>query len=1153
MAEKLTLQQQEAVNNRGGKLLISAAAGSGKTKVLVDRLLRYLTDPVRPANLDDFLIITYTKAAAAELRGKIAAKLTERIASEPENRHLQQQLQRLYLTKISTVHAFCADILREYAYRLDLSADFRVADENECFTLQAKVLEQLLDAAYDDADHDPYFCAFIDSQGFGRDDRQIPEILLKVYHSAKCHLDPEGWLEWCVSLGNNQTVTDASETLWGAYLIQDLHDYLDLQISAIERCVKKASSVDNMEKPAAILAETVNQLSVLRSCNTWDAIRSHMDIDYGTLRFSAKCTDLELIDQIKAVRDACKKGVGKKLRRFSDDSVQILADSKTAMCAVRGLVTLVKKFDQAYSRTKRTRRILDFNDLEHRMLDLLLGKSRSGVTPVAIEIGERFREVMVDEYQDSNEVQDAIFGALTHKRNNCFMVGDVKQSIYQFRLADPGIFLNKYNTYPNAADATDPEGRKVLLSSNFRSCGAVIEAVNDVFSTCMSPQVGGLVYSQQEQLQEGIPHCALNEPEIELYGIDVKEDTYREEATFVAERIHELLDGNHMVRDGDGLRPIVPDDIVILLRSPGSVGGEFLYALERLGIRCNTGAGADLMQTEEIKILYALLQVISNPLQDIPLVAVLSSRVFGFTADDLAALRGNCKQGSIFDAVLVSDLPKAKAFAETLSRLRSEAQMHGLTRLLQSVFSLTHLDSVYASMPNGAARIENLQSFVQIVSGYEAAVNGGLTQLLEHLAVLTEKGLITSVEQGNSGAVTIMSIHKSKGLEFPVVFLCGLSRTFNREDTRAQVLCDKQLGLGLACVDANNRVRYPSVAKRAIAAKMTAESISEEMRVLYVAMTRARDRLIMTYAAPSVQKELSDILMRMHLSDPLLLTSEADCPGTWVLLTALKYQERWSVRLVQVDVTENAVANGEMQVDCKLPPDVVDRLKSSLSYRYAHTPATQTPSKQTATQLKGRVKDQEAAEDTMESAKQQHNWRKPTFLHTEHSGKTYGNVLHTVMQYIRYDACNDQMSVNREIERLVREHCISEEQAAILNVQHIANFFDTDLGIKLRASKQVLREFKFSVLEDAAHYNPEVQQEQILLQGVVDCAIIEDDGITIVDFKSDHVSADTIDMVTEKYRPQLLVYANAMKKIYNLPIKSAQLYFFHMNQFVAIV
>ena len=320
--------------------------------------------------------------------------------------------------------------------------------------------------------------------------------------------------------------------------------------------------------------------------------------------FSKKCTDLELIEQIKAVRNACKKGLTKRLRSFADNSQQVLADLSGSAAAVRGLVSLVRRFDRAYGKLKQSRRILDFGDLEHKTLELLLGKSRSTPTAAAAEIGSRFREIMVDEYQDSNGIQDAIFAALTAKRQNCFMVGDVKQSIYQFRLADPGIFIEKYNTFVPADQAQTGQGRKVLLSKNFRSGNEVIQAVNDVFSRCMSPRVGGLAYGQEEMLREGISHRPLDEPAVELYGIEVQEDTYAEEAAFTAQRISELLDGTHTIRDGDAFRPIRPEDIVILLRSPGSVGGEFRYALEQRGIRCATGGNTDLLQTEEVETLW---------------------------------------------------------------------------------------------------------------------------------------------------------------------------------------------------------------------------------------------------------------------------------------------------------------------------------------------------------------------------------------------------------------------------------------------------------------------------------------------------------------------------------------------------------------------
>ena len=534
----LTTEQKQAVENRGGKLLVFAAAGSGKTKVLVDRLMSYILDPKDPANIDDFLIITYTKAAAAELRGKIAAKISELIANSPQNRHLQHQMQRLYLAKISTVHGFCGDLLRQYAYRLDISSDFRVADEGECLPLQLKALDLVLNDAYSSSDDNAEFYAFVDSQGLGRDDRQIPDIVLKVYNSARCHLNPDAWLDWCMEAQNEDE--DAANTPWGQYLIQDFKRYLQMQIEALNRCITACAGVDGMNKPASLLSETVFQLHTLYNCDSWDEIYHKKNIDFGRLTFPKNAGDLQLVDQIKAVRNACKDSYEKRICIFSDNSQQVLADLSQSLIASKGLVALVRAFTKEYDRLKRNRGILDFGDLEHMTLDLLCGTKRNNITRIALEIGNSFREVMVDEYQDSNEIQDAIFNALTERRQNCFMVGDVKQSIYQFRLADPDIFIKKYNTYLDASNAATFEGRKVLLSKNFRSSNDVISAVNDIFTQCMSAEVGGLDYGEQEMLKEGKPHIPLNDPEVSLYGIDVESDTYSEESDFVADKICSL-------------------------------------------------------------------------------------------------------------------------------------------------------------------------------------------------------------------------------------------------------------------------------------------------------------------------------------------------------------------------------------------------------------------------------------------------------------------------------------------------------------------------------------------------------------------------------------------------------------------------------------
>lgn len=1170
MAEALTPQQQIAVSNRGGKLLVSAAAGSGKTKVLVDRLLSYLTDPIRPVNIDDFLIITYTKAAAAELRGKIAAKLTEAVAADPSNRHLQRQLQRLYLTKISTVHSFCSDILREYAYMLDISGDFRVADESECLDLQKRTIAQLLEELYSSINENRAFRAFVEMEGVGRDDRAVPELILNIYSKSRCHLNPTEWLDACLSAVNFDSVSDVSETKWGKYIVSELHEYLTDQCEALQTCIQLATEAGDMEKVVQLLLHTKNQIKAVLDSFTWDEIQRKINIEFGRLVFPRKISNTDLAEQIKAVRSACKKGIERRARRFSDNSQQIISDIKSVALATYGLVSAVKLFSLKYEKVKRSQRVLDFGDLEHKMLDLLLGKSRTGPTAVATEIGNRFCEIMVDEYQDSNGIQDTIFSTLTQKRHNCFMVGDVKQSIYQFRLADPTIFLGKYNSFLPAEAAVEGQGRKVLLSSNFRSCGAVINAVNDVFTKCMSASVGGLDYGEREALYEGISHTEIDEPEIELYGISVRQDTYAEEAAFTAKRISELLDGTHVIREGSEMRRIRPEDIVILLRSPGSVGSDFCAALEQCGIPVTMGGNSDILQSEEVIILLSLLKVINNPRQDIPLLTVLASRVFGFTANDLADFRKDNRHSDIHTALIGSENLKAIQFAKMLAKMRAEARMLKVTEIIGHIFNLTRMDSLFASFPDGDMRTANLQEFCRIAANYEACGIADLPTFLERIELASERGIPVHEEERSSGAVTVMSIHKSKGLEFPVVFLCGLSREFNREDLKAPVLSDKDLGIGVSCCDRVNRVRYPSIGKTAISIKTLRESISEEMRVLYVAMTRAKDRLIMTYAARNFEDELIDIANRMDICKKELMTSEVDCPGKWILYAALQRNESteffsicgkpdkcrvadrpWLVRVVGAPeyVGKTEEPNEIIQ---KIPECVVEKIRRGLNYRYQYTAATKAPSKQTATQLKGREKDTEAANQAAETRQIAHFWRKPAFVNGHENNRMYGTALHAAMQYINYELCGSIQEIKDEIDRLVKQRFITEEYGRIIDCSKIYAFFQTEMGSKVRRSANVLREFKFSILDDGERYGDGLQSEKILLQGVVDCAVIEADGITVLDFKTDYVSENTIMIVAEKYRTQIEAYANALAKIYGARIKARLIYFFAVNRFVEV-
>lgn len=1169
MAEKLTPKQYQAVHNRGGKLLVSAAAGSGKTKVLIDRILCYLTDPVDPANLDEFLIITYTKAAASELRSKLAGKLTERIAQEPENTHLQKQIQRLFLAKISTVHSFCSDILREYAYKLDIAPDFRVADESECRELRDLVMSDLLDQAYQSIGSDPDFLSFVDRQGLGRDDRFVPEIIEKVYDSARCHLNPEAWLQQCLSDSALPEDQDISQTSCGKYLIQDLQEYLATQITIFRDCLRELESAEGMDKPASNIRFTLNQLEILCAANTWDDIVSCSEIDYGRLTFPRKNVDLDLAERIKAARNACKKGLERKLQNFTDSSDQMCNDLAQTNSSIRGLISLVKQFEERFSAAKRSRRILDFSDLEHKTLDLLLGKSRTNPSGAATEIGARFREILVDEYQDSNGVQDAIFNALTTKKQNCFLVGDVKQSIYQFRLADPGIFLEKYKTYADAETAQPGQGRRILLSHNFRSGPEIIECANSVFQAAMRPKVGGLTYGDAEALQQGIPQERLPDSAVELYALDVHEDTYPEEASFVAERIKKMLQDGTCVRKNGVLRPVQPEDIVILLRSPGTAAGYFQRALEAQGIRCTTGAGNDLLKTEEISTLRSFLQVIMNPRLDIPLISTLVSPIFGFTANDLAAIRGNQKKGSFYEALCKSDSQKAIHFLNILKVLRNEAKMRTISSLLEICFRITRLDSIFAAMPDGDNKRANLQLFYQLAADYEKQSLKDLSQFLDYLSSIEDRGLlITGGHHAN--AVTIMSIHKSKGLEFPVVFLCNLSRRFNMESLRAQILCDKELGLGLSIANSQKRIRYPSVSKRAISVKMAAESVSEEMRVLYVAMTRARDRLIMTYASANLESDLKDIVLRMDFDGGELVCQEATCMGDWVLLAALQRIESgvlhelsdrpkqlkisdfpWHISVVQAPESAEAMET-DRQKPVSITQEEILNIQKGLAFHYPHVSATIMPSKQTATDRKGRMKDLEAAEHSPEPKVFIRKWRKPAFLTQEISGKEFGNVIHTIMQHISYDKCTGPEGIRSEINRLVQNGFLQQEQADVVNPRKLERFFACEIGKKLCNGVSYLREFKFSILDSGIHYEDSLKDEQVLLQGVVDCALLEADGITVIDFKTDYVTEESLSQVVARYHSQVQTYADALERIYEQPVKARYLYLFHLDRLVAV-
>ena len=1175
----LTKAQQAVVENSGGALLVSAAAGSGKTKVLVDRVLRLVCDPDRPANVDEFLIITYTKAAAAELRGKIAQELAKRLARDPENRHLQRQTTRLAMAQISTVHAFCATVLRDYCHLLDLPADFRVAEEQEALALRQQALDAVLDACYEQRMDDASFRALIDQLGYGRDDRRLGEILLRVYDAARCRVDPQAWMTRCETASAGDAV-GAEETVWGAYLIAEYRGVLQsaqrtLQISldAMQRDGVLA------EKYAPVFAQNLETVTAQLAFSAWDDIAANPITDFGKLPPVRKPEDAQLKDRVQKSRKSCLASIRDAQSWFYAPSAEVLRDLRASAAATRGLMDVLRRFDAQYTQEKRRRKLLDFSDLEHETIRLLTQRGTALPTAAAREIAARYRQILVDEYQDSNAVQERIFEAVSQNGENRFMVGDVKQSIYRFRLADPGIFLEKYNTYVNYTDARPGEPRKILLSDNFRSRRQIVDCVNDVFSLVMCREAGELDYTPAEALRCARAFPDTPQPKIELHCIaldnaepldDESPQKNAQEAEFVAARIERLLADKTPIADGDGTRPVTPDDIVILLRSPGGVASLYSAALARRGIPCVCDRSGDVLQTTEVEVLCALLRVVDNPHQDIPLVTALGSSVFAFSPDELALPRTKTRQGDYFDALraCAGESEKYRDFLAWLAQMRTLAGRATLRELLDVILRTTQLESVYAALPDGSQRAQNVSALRAYVDRYEQVSDGGLPGLNASLQQMRERGTVLPPlnAAASTGAVRIMSIHRSKGLEFPVVFLADLSRRFNLQDTAQPVLVDEELLIGMNVVNTAQRSYYPSAAKTAIARRMTQQAVSEELRVLYVGMTRAKEMLILSCCSgqfASILQKCADAV-----SVPLRpeVTAAVRRPIDWILLAALCRTEAgelfalcgetecssvrpepWVIRLHQPETLVRAQPSAAQdapqaeQTAAYFPPD------------YAFSAVAGVPSKLTATSLKGRLPDAEAAERAAQTdSVSRPDWRRPEFLRRGAlTGRERGSATHLFMQYVRYEACREEAGVRAELERLVRERFLTQAQADAVEPARIARLFASPLGQRILQAEDLHREFKFSLLLDAAAYFPQAAGEQVMLQGVVDCFWVERGELVIVDFKTDRLP-DGAAARARQYAPQVHAYAQALARIWQLPVRECILYFFDTGETVSL-
>ncbi len=1185
MGIQLTESQRAVVEDRGGALLVSAAAGSGKTRVLVDRLFGRVLGEER-ANLDDFLIITYTRAAASELRERIARELAGLLADRPGDRHLQRQLLLVYQADIKTIDAFCTALLRENVHLLDfggergLTADFRVLDENEASLMRRRVLPRVLEEFY--TDMTPGQIQLADAFGFGRDDRGLEDLVLDLHGKIQSHAYPDRWLEAQKKLWA-ETPEDAGETEFGRELLGGLGRKARHWAGVLrEGIVQMGGDAALAKAYAPGFRDVLGQLEALAAAAGlgWDAAAERVP-RFPRLTAARKCDSPELKARLKSLWDRCKAEMGAAASILDVTAAEAGEDLRRSAPAMEALLDLCTDFSAAYQREKLRRNATDFSDQEHYAVRLLLGEAGEP-TELARVIGGRYREVMVDEYQDTNQVQNCIFSAVSRGGRTLFTVGDVKQSIYRFRLADPTIFLEKYRAFP---DSRGEEGgpRRILLSQNFRSRRSVLEAVNWVFEAIMSRDMGEIDYGAAERLNFGADYLPPREDcQTEFHLLEVPMSRSGEEravsrplaeARFAAERIAALLEEGYPVTDGADLRPCRPEDIVVLMRSPGPRLRHYVRALTERGIPCAVQEDEDFFSTMEVAVVFALLQILDNPRQDVPLIAVLRSPLVGFTPDQLALIRGGHPEGDFCEALEASEDPACRAFLTRLEDLRSLAKDMSMHRLLWRLYNQLNVLGIFGAMPGGERRRENLIALYEHARAFEGAGYKGLFAFVSHLRFLLENGeQPVSASGAAAGGVQIMSIHKSKGLEFPIVLLTDLNKSFNRADLQTPVLVHPKLGLGPLYIDLDRRIRYPTAAREAVSGRLSREMRSEEMRVLYVGMTRAKEKLIMTASLPAAARKIGELsalsalaeggrlppetvdsarsmaewillpLLRRREAAPLLELSEGG-EGSWALAGDTPWIVRFHDGVPYGEAPDLTPAEGSPEAPAD--EESLPVYREALDFRYPHRAACTTPTKLTATQLKGREKDREIAEDTVQPYVRK-VFSAPRFL----SGRRpldpaeRGTAVHLVMQHLPLDG-----SAEETVEDLVRRRLLTPEQAEAVDLGAIRQFLRSRLAEDLRRADRVEREVRFSLLAPAGdYYAGMAREDQVLLQGVVDLYAVKDGTLTVVDFKTDRVTEETLPEKLAYYRPQLEAYSGALEKILQMPVVRRVLYFFHTGQ-----
>lgn len=1225
MGVKWTKEQEQVIQLQNRNILVSAAAGSGKTAVLVERILTKMTRSENPVDIDKLLIVTFTRAAAGEMKERLTAAVEKRLETEPDNEHLQRQQTLIHNAQITTIDGFCSYVIRNYFHTIDLDPGYRIAEEGELKLLKYDVVKDLLEQEYEE--NSESFQHFTEVFATGKTDDEMIELILKLYEFSMSHPWPKEWLEECKRAYEIQSAEELNESVWIDKLWVDVQKNLEQAWEWNQEFQKLAQMTDGpymYEENGILDGQYIKNL--LEKCKErdFDGFSSLMrTFKFSTLsRKKDDTVNLEKREQAKKCRDQFKDILADiKERYFYGDSKRVLKEIEICREPVHELIRLTERFADDFAEKKRKKNIVDFSDIEHFALDILVKKEGKTLlfTPAADEFSNRFEEILIDEYQDSNFVQETLLQSVSKLRfgqHNIFMVGDVKQSIYRFRLARPELFMEKYRTYSKE----ESECQRIDLHKNFRSRESVLSCVNYICEQIMTRELGDVEYDADAALYPGAQFPQMPTKQSNLHATEILfvqqddellEDEQGEvsaqelEARMIGNRILEIVGKDLVLDKGTGeYRPVRYRDCVILLRTISGWGDNFVKILMEMGIPAYSTSKTGYFSAVEVVTILNYLHICDNPMQEIPFTGVLLSPIGGCTAIDLAKIKAAASKEKVYDAVWeycesgedANLRKKLLYFKQMYERIRERVPYTPIHELIQLILKWTGYGECAAAMPGGVQRKANLQMLVEKAIEFEKTSYRGLFNFIRYMEQLqkyqVDFGEVSTIGE-NDDTVRIMSIHKSKGLEFPIVFVAGMGKRFNMMDANAGLVIHPDLGVGMNGIDPQLRVKMPTLFRKVIQKQIRMESLGEELRVLYVALTRAKEKLILTGSISKLDTKVNKILYLGERKQRKLsyttLESVQDYWG-WILPSLIRHPEfsrfwfdqellekqeeiekspfvirQYSVQELVGSELERQISQEQHLLEYKewncekiYHEPTHEQLEERFSYQYPYAYLQQIPAKVSVSELK--KSDWEDTQETVALIQEpQEETIIPQFIKQTKEvikGAQRGTAYHRVLECLDYTRVESVDMIGLQLQELVESGKIEEEMAQCVSEKQILWFVNSGLGQRMKVAAQknrLWREQQFVMSVPASEKNKEwSDSEQMLVQGIIDAFFEEDDGFVLVDYKTDYVLKGHERELIDKYHKQLWYYARVLERVRKKKVKEVYIYSFTLGKSIRI-